>query len=112
MYYNKMSEKQAGEGVRPFVDGGADQSREDGDRPAVPPEIRIKAAVADGNLVLESSDVITEAVLYSVNGTLLSVKRPQSEAVDFYLGGYTGSLYVVRCVLDNGKVEILKIMRD
>ena len=75
-------------------------------------EALIKAAVADGNLVLESSDVITEAALYSVNGTLLSVKRPQSEAVDFYLGGYTGSLYVVRCVLDNGKVEILKIVRD
>lgn len=75
-------------------------------------EALIKAAVADGNLVLESSDVITEAVLYSVNGTLLSVKRQQSETVDFYLGGYTGSLYVVRCVLDNGKVEILKIVRD
>ena len=75
-------------------------------------EALIKATVADGNIVLESSAVINEAALYSINGTLLSVKRPRSESVDFYLGGYTGGIYVVRCVLDNGKVEILKIVRD
>lgn len=75
-------------------------------------ESDIKAIVNGNILTLISGVVIREASLYDLNGILLSVDNSPAETVDFYLGGYGGNVYIVRCVLDNDKVELLKIVRD
>ena len=75
-------------------------------------ESDIKAIVNGNILTLTSGVVIREASLYDLNGILLSVDNSPAETVDFYLGGYGGNVYIVRCVLDNDKVELLKIVRD
>ena len=75
-------------------------------------ESDIKAIVNGNILTLTSGVVIREASLYDLNGILLSVDNRPAETDDFYLGGYGGNVYIVRCVLDNDKVELLKIVRD
>ncbi len=72
----------------------------------------LEVAVDDNLLILKSVIDIKVAALYDMNGVMLSYKEPDSATAEFYLGGYSGNLYIVRCVLDNGKVEILKIARN
>ena len=75
-------------------------------------ESGLSVSVSDNTLVLESAVEIKEAALFDVSGVLLSLKEPRSQTADFYLGGYSANVYIVRCVLDGGKVETLKIARN
>lgn len=62
--------------------------------------------------VESSQAAITQATLYDMTGMALRRENPSGPTVEFDLSPYTARVFVIACMLENGRSEFVKTGRD
>ncbi len=73
--------------------------------------VQVKAYFSGTTLIVTASNTISKVSIFDTNGVLLSTASPLREQAELNTSNFSGKLYIVNVILENGNKRSFKLVR-